>query len=470
MDVVLTQGDLLALIKLVPEDFEQNPPPTVEALKDFLEQNGVVHGILEENLERLAVVLSGSADHDGRHIPVAQGTPPVPGEDARIQHRVNLDQKVGELLPGDRIDYRERNLVKNVHKDDLLAEKIPPGEGTPGISVTGQEISAPPGKDIKLVPTENTIVSPDGVKLRANIDGMLLSKVDGNLYVSDEFVIRGDVDYSVGNVKTVGKVTIEGDVLSGFRVNTRKDVTINGTVEDATIKAGGDVKVRYGMTGKNVGIIEAGGSIRIMFASNTNLRAEGDITVLRQVLHSTVVTKGRLIVDRARGLIAGGNILARQGVEAREIGASVGTPTLISVGVDPDMLAQLTTVKHKLGELGAEIEKIDTMLRAARKKGKQNGLSENKKEILKRVLAERKRAVSNRDSLKEEKESLEERILPDLRATVRVQGAVHPGVIIRYHDVEFAVTEALKNVTFSFNTRERKITLSGGALENKQGR
>ena len=329
--------------------------------------------------------------------------------------------------------------------------------------VTGEAIPAPDGNDIKLVAAENTRVSPDGMKLTASTAGMVLSNTEGTIYVSDEFVIRGDVDYSTGNVDTVGRVTIEGDVMSGFRVEARKGITVNGSVEDATVKAGGNVKVRYGMKGRDIGIIEANGDIEALFVEHANLRAEGDIKVARQILHSTVITKGRVIVDRERGLIAGGNILARHGVTAKEIGSKLGTKTLISVGVDPDVLAEMMTIEEELGMLNQQMRKIDAVLRAAQTKSRQAELTGAEKRNMKRLSGERQRAVRRRDTLDKRKEGLDTRIMSDLSASVRVQGDVHSGVIIRYHDIELKVVEPLKNVAFSFDRARGEVKVAKGA-------
>jgi len=464
MEVVLTRGEMQAFIKLAPEDLEVEEQPTLAKLRILLKQNGVVHGAIEDNLKRVVRILSGREEYDGRDILAAEGTSPVQGENARIKHKVDLGQAIGKLLPGGSIDYRERDLVKNVREGEILAEKIPPGKGTPGKKVTGEEVPAPDGNDVKLVAGESTRVSPDGMKLLASIAGMVLSNTEGTMYVSDEFVIRGDVDYSTGNVDTVGRVTIEGDVLSGFRVEADKDITVNGSVEDATVKAGGNVKVRYGMKGRDIGIIEAGGNIEALFVEHANLRAEGDIKVARQILHSTIITKGQVIVDRDRGLIAGGNILARHGVTAKEIGSKLGTKTLISVGVDPDVLGDITTVEEELGMLNKQIRKMDAVLRAARTKGRQGQLTDAEKKSMKRISAERKRAVPSRDNLNKRKEALDKRIMSDLSASVRVQGDVHSGVIIRYHDIELKLTEPLSNVTFSFDRGTGKVKVTDGAL------
>ena len=82
---------------------------------------------------------------------------------------------------------------------------------------------------------------------------------------------------------------------------------------------------------------------------------------------------------------------------------------------------------------------------------------------MKRISAERKRAVPSRDNLNKRKEALDKRIMSDLSASVRVQGDVHSGVIIRYHDIEFKLTEPLSNVTFSFDRESSKVKVTEGA-------
>ena len=175
MEVARVRDDMQAFIKLAPLDFEAEDPPTLAILRKLLKENGVVHGAIEDNLKKVIRIVSGREDYDGRDILVAEGTPPVQGKDARAKYNVDLGQKIGKLLPGGSIDYRERDLVKNVHEGEVLAEKIPPGKGTPGKKVTGEAIPAPDGNDIKLVAAENTRVSPDGMKLTASTAGIMLA-------------------------------------------------------------------------------------------------------------------------------------------------------------------------------------------------------------------------------------------------------------------------------------------------------
>ena len=78
--------------------------------------------------------------------------------------------------------------------------------------------------------------------VRASADGEILVK-NGVLHVSQIHTVKGDIDYSTGNLKFNGSIKIGGTVKAGFEVIAEGSVEINGNVEDAKILAGGDVVV-----------------------------------------------------------------------------------------------------------------------------------------------------------------------------------------------------------------------------------
>ena len=68
------------------------------------------------------------------------------------------------------------NFIDEVEKDDWLGEKIPPTEGIPGKTVTGEMVPPKPGKDKKLLYDRKTVYESeeDGkIVLRAKHHGVV---------------------------------------------------------------------------------------------------------------------------------------------------------------------------------------------------------------------------------------------------------------------------------------------------------
>ena len=58
--------------------------------------------------------------------------------------------------------------------------------------------------------------------------------------------VRGDIDFSTGNVKGSGSVHITGDVLPGFEVQAAHNILIDGSVEASVVQCEGSIVIRQG--------------------------------------------------------------------------------------------------------------------------------------------------------------------------------------------------------------------------------
>ena len=67
--------------------------------------------------------------------------------------------------------------------------------------------------------------------------------------VDDTFQTKG-VNVGTGNINYEGAVLVNGDVTESMQVIAKGDVTINGFVESAVIRAGGDIIITEGAMGK----------------------------------------------------------------------------------------------------------------------------------------------------------------------------------------------------------------------------
>src|SRR5690606_13235248 len=113
--------------------------------------------------------------------------------------------------------------LANVKAGQMIAERVPPEPGVPGIDVTGEPIPPKEGKEVWIKPGKNVVLSPEKTALYAAIDGLVSQSEDERINVFPVYEVNGDVDYRVGNIDFVGTVVIRGNVLTGFRVRTAGD-------------------------------------------------------------------------------------------------------------------------------------------------------------------------------------------------------------------------------------------------------
>jgi len=253
-EITVSQDGLSASLVL---GNERTVRPTLEDVKAALAAKGISHGIPDD--QNIESMLNG--EQGKGPFKIAQGMAPAAGGAATIRHLFNTDPlKVGEIKEGGTIDFRERGPVPQVEEGDLLAEKVLPDDGIPGVDVYGKEIPPPVGKDVKLRGGKGTRISEDGARLYAGVPGRPELRADGKVYVFSDLEIDGDVDLKTGHIDFQGHVVVSGAVQSGFRVKggsltanevlkaeveAAGDVAVFGGIIGATIRSGGHVRARY---------------------------------------------------------------------------------------------------------------------------------------------------------------------------------------------------------------------------------
>jgi hypothetical protein len=271
-------------------------------------------------------------------ITVAQGTAAVDGTDASVTFAVPREA-AGRLLSENdehQVDHREVKAFGVAAKSgDVVATKTPAAPPTDGFTVLGTTVGGATGKDFDLhkAAGKGVRVSEDGLAIIANASGSA-SWVADKLCVAPLTAVSGDIDYSTGNVRVEGDLTISGTVGTGFMVEASGNISVLGAIEGATVKAGGNVIVGGGIIGQDVGTIDAEGNVVARFVEGATVRAGGNVELAAEARSSTILADGSVTVGGGRGAgrITGGLTRGRIRVEAVEIGAETGTPTKVQAG------------------------------------------------------------------------------------------------------------------------------------------
>ncbi len=437
---VQVSPDEMKLFVIVPRD-EENPV-TSEEVVAAIRAGGVCVDLDRDALET-------AVENPGRKVLVAQGTPPVNGEDSSC--KVEFDEPIGrpaECSDG-RANFYDLHLVMNVKKGDLLATRIPPTGGTDGLNVRGAPVPARPGRLISLPKGNNTVESDSGDALYAAIDGQALVDRVGKIAVSPVYTVNGSVDFSTGNVDFVGSVKVKDGIHAGFNVKTDVNIEVGASCEGLLVEAGQDVIVRGGIQGgRRQGKVVAGRDIVARFAENATMEAGRDVAVGEAILHS-IVSAGRKVAVKGKGLIAGGVITAGEEVSAKVIGSTLATPTEIQVGVDPKVRNDLTNASSETERLKKELKQVDLVLRRL-KEMEQLGLPPDKKALIP-VLTRQKNLLSGEVQRQSEQAGkLQENMKAQRRGKVRAE-LVYPGVKVTIGDAVLFVRDEMKDVILGLN-------------------
>jgi len=222
----------------------------------LLEGRGIVHGVRHDAVA--AAIEQARRDQTPVHdVVIASGTPPRPGEDARIEFLFRREPLAGwSELEDAPIDYRERAFFQGVRRGALLARKTPATPGEPGRDVYCNDIPQVAGCDIAIDTVGDAALSEDGLECRAASDGVVVSVGANTVGVFQQYTISSDVDYHTGNLDMRGVLFINGWVRSGFKVHTTGDLVIDGGIEVSRVATDANLIVKAGFSAASRGASE----------------------------------------------------------------------------------------------------------------------------------------------------------------------------------------------------------------------
>lgn len=424
---------------------------------------GIDQDLIRENLDQVLGDLAGIKKHTA--VLVAQGVPPVHGEDARLIYEVDLSQKPGQVMEDGSIDLRERNLIHNVAENDLIVRKLPAQKGSSGRTLFGDILPATDGQDVVLVAGEGARLSEveyEGLvvpAVYATLSGAVFMR-DGLVSVNPIYRISGDVDYETGNVDFEKDVHIVGSVKTGFEVRAGGAVTIGGTIESgAFVRAKGNLTVGRGIVGKTTRVVVMG-ELRAQFIQNAVVVAKGNLWCGRYIHNAQVRCGGKLTVPAGgggrSGSVVGGMVCATKGIQVAVVGSDSVGGTILSVQADPEEQAKIEKLKNNVSVCDVQISKlmrslgVDTLDGEAIKKrammlsGKQRDHYVDVIKKLKELSEIRKTRETELDHLNRQVEKV------IAGSQIKIDKKLHARSVIRFGMAEKVVDCDEKAITFMF--------------------
>jgi uncharacterized protein (DUF342 family) len=426
--------------------------PTLQNVKGFMNSHGVIYGHDEKAIEEMI-----SVPLEKQWVVTARGEPPQNGKDARIDYKIDLNVLKPRAV-GDKVDMKELGTVINVIQGQEIAEKIPFVQGQDGTSIMGKKITAYIGKDKNLPSGKGTVVSEDKLHLCAEFDGNVIIK-GGSLSVNRAFEVKGDVDYSVGNIDFIGPVMVHGSVREGFEVSSGSDIIIDGVVEGAVMKSEGSMTIKIGIRGTGKANLSAKGDVNAGYIDQARVRSNGNIAVAEAILHSDIGARGEVAaIGSKKGQIVGGTIQAGSEVLCEVLGSEMGTKTDVIVGELPELAEERKRSQENLKQFEEQIEKIDANISFLKNLQQQGQLSDDKQETLARITKAKFQIKAQHDATKKHLDGLERELGKNkVDGRVRVKNICHSGVSIMIRGVRYIVREPMRFVKFVYEDGEIKL-------------
>ncbi len=343
--------------------------PTRVQVDAALQQAGVVSGVLDDVIDRILTL--GCA----QGVVVARGRVAIAGRPAEFHSLLPSVQTRGPTVDERGIaDYRELGTLVTVRAGDPLMRRVPAVPGVAGEDVFGRVIPAPSvaDPDFSAAITGASPSADDPQVLLADIAGQPMPIVRG-VTVHPTISVPA-VDLHSGNIDVDGTVNVRGDVAAGMHVRATGDVFVAGTVEAATIEAGGSITIAAGAIGRvdgrgasssNQARLAAGGTVTVRFCENAIISAGADLQIGEFALHSDLTAGQRITIGAPggrRSQLIGGVARAGVALQVGVLGSNAGVPTQVEVGYEPEAHAQVAAIQQEIARNETRLESLHQVL------------------------------------------------------------------------------------------------------------
>ena len=399
--------------------------------------------------------LSGEAQTD---VLIACAINPRPGIDGYLDvHIKDRRSQTGITDARGRIDYRQRGRLPTVEKGALVATLIDPTLGQPGRTLDNEYLPTEPGQDLHVEAGANIRAADNGHSYYAESSGLLILQ-DDILSVSEVYYVEGDVDMRTGHVEMErGSIHVKGSVLAGFRLNCPGSIVVEGTVEDVKITAGGDIEIAGGLVMAGSGMIKAGGNVISLFASKARIDAEGDISVVNEMINCNVLADRHVLVTGGNSKIIGGVIQAGESISALEVGTQLGSRTVIHLGLDEGFLYKKN---QEASRLRSSLRKLEAQLGPGSNLDIINRFPEDRQDNIAKLIHSRGLLIGHLARLEERIARCQEKIERREPCILKVLGTIHPGTVIHCQGKNMTVRSPLEFSQISFDYKKKQFRAS----------
>lgn len=323
---------------------------------------------------------------------------------------------------------------ETVEKGQKLAVYHNSEKGTDGITITGRVIPARRGREQSILVGKGFKRLADGKTYISELKGIVTLQ-ENRLNVSELLVMK-EVNMTTGDVEYDGNILIEGNVSSGTRIRSTKDVIVKGFVEASQITCGGNVFLRKGMNGTGGGSIRAAKDVIGYFFEGVEVYAGGNIQG-DYFFRTSLYARGEIKAVGKKGIIAGGLICAESGIKAASIGNPAGLITQVVLG----RIRSIRQKEQKLNDTIMDVNHELSILQNAHKEFQKKYTPEvrNSMEIYMKIKSAIYTKERQMESLKQEKNGINEEIVNSGKAKATVKGQIYERVTI---EIDGAIWQA----------------------------
>ena len=414
---------------------------TLQEIRDILEQMGIEYGVDEDKLKDIV-----ENELYNQVFQFAEGTPPVDGKNGHIKDYYPRHKEVKfASKQNDSIDFKSTNYIHNVKAGELVCELTPPEPPEDGVDIFGNTVYGKPGIMPPIPQGKNVVFNEEKDKLFTACEGNLSFR-SGRFHVEKILNISGNVDNAVGNIDFTGSVSVKGDVLEGFTVKAKGDITVMGIVEGATLISGGSITLYKGMRGMKSGVLEAAGDITAKFLEDSHIYAKGNIQA-EYIINSDVSCGNNLTLTGRRAAFIGGVCSVYNQMNVKTVGAMSQITTLVTLGVTPQLLEEVEALKKQIADLTAELDECKKNINYLNGRQKSGTISAKQTEKLNELKIWLPINTMKQKKLNEQMQKLNSK-LKEVKKSRLSAREVYGGTIISIGDSRLVISRKEENCSY----------------------
>ncbi|MDR2933360.1 MAG: FapA family protein [Oscillospiraceae bacterium] len=429
----------------------------IQAVTDY----GVVHGVDEAQIR-------GICEDPKFNLPyiIARGQAAATGADGYNEYLIETERDLKpKLRPDGTVDYRDLGFTQNVNQGQVLCNIHAAQKGADGMDVYGNVLEGRYGREPANVVGKNTELSEDKTQLIASVAGNA-EVVKGIVNIIELLRINGNVDNSTGDLNFVGDIQINGDILSGFKVSSKGNIFVRGTVEGAVIEADGDIVVNEGINGMNRGSVIAGGNIKCKYIQSCFIKS-GATIYADSIMYCMIECEGNVELGGKRGVLIGGRASVSKVLKAKTIGTDSHIATYLSMSNTDHLQKELVELQKQMTHFEAEELKLTQIFNRFSELKSQGRLTPDMEATLNMVGNNQAQLAANKQLVADRTEKVRQQQLEMSRSSnsyIECSGRIHAGVQISFGPLVMMVQQSFVFSRVSVAKEEIMITpLGGGA-------
>jgi len=360
-----------------------------------------------------------------------------------LQKDSNLKKICEEVSEEEAEDLRDLcQSIVCAKKDEVIGRWFPSIPGVPGVNIWGDPIEPPPlSEKPPFTLGKNLFIDEKDNLIKAKVSGVVL--VEKNVIeVYPEYTLKGDVDFSTGNVYFTGKkLTIQGDIKFGFKVICEGELELQGATENKVYIEVNGTFICQGIVRGEDTTVKVKGYAEIKAVEFAKLEIEGNLTITNYLIFSKCTVYGNLTVTSGKGIIYGGEVKCSGNIEVKILGNETHTPTKVFAGYNPELMEPYKKALKEEMTIKETLEKLEQGIKLGKKLKKYGTLSEEKEKILLKLQEEAEKCYRHLEKIKENLNNLKILIAEYKSKTIRILDKVYAGVTLGITDITYTLNE-----------------------------